>query len=597
MTGDFFDDPQQLAPPRTVRVGFDDGSFVLRSPEPLKPYARCVGEWLEHWARATPNAPAFAERAADGGWRRLSWEDTRAQVGRIAQSLLGLKLQPQAPVVVLSDNALNHLLLMLAAMHVGRAVCTVSSAYCRLTKDHTKIHGILNTLGPALVYASDQAVYGPAIASAGLHAVTVFSRGAEDFPGALAFDSLLRTAEGPAVRAAFEAITPDTHAKYLLTSGSTGHPKVVINTHRMLCANQQMIAQVWRFLGHEKPVLVDWLPWSHTFGGNHNLNMVLRNGGQLVIDEGRPAPGLIEKSVAKLAEVQPTVYFNVPRGLDMLLPFLEADDTLARRFFERLRVVFYAGAALPQATWDRLQALARRVRGREVWLTTSWGSTETSPAITSAHWRLDKAGVIGLPMPGTELKFIPNGSKLEMRVRGVNVFPGYRDAPHLTAQAFDAEGYYCIGDAGFLADEAQPEKGVVFNGRVAEDFKLTTGTWVSVGTLRVRVVSALAPLAQDVVITGHDRDEVGVLVFPSPAAAQLSAGEQAERIAAALRALKAEGGGSSQVPMRALLLAEPPSADAGEITDKGYVNQGAVLRRRAEAVAQLYASGVGVIRP
>jgi len=597
MTGDFFDDPQQLAPPRTVRVGFDDGSFVLRSPEPLKPYARCVGEWLEHWARATPDAPAFAERAADGGWRRLSWEDTRAQVGRIAQSLLGLKLQPQAPVVVLSDNALDHLLLMLAAMHVGRAVCTVSSAYCRLTKDHTKIHGILNTLGPALVYASDQAVYGPAIASAGLHAVTVFSRGAEDFPGALAFDSLLRTAEGPAVRAAFEAITPDTHAKYLLTSGSTGHPKVVINTHRMLCANQQMIAQVWRFLGHEKPVLVDWLPWSHTFGGNHNLNMVLRNGGQLVIDEGRPAPGLIEKSVAKLAEVQPTVYFNVPRGLDMLLPFLEADDTLARRFFERLRVVFYAGAALPQATWDRLQALARRVRGREVWLTTSWGSTETSPAITSAHWRLDKAGVIGLPMPGTELKFIPNGSKLEMRVRGVNVFPGYRDAPHLTAQAFDAEGYYCIGDAGFLADEAQPEKGVVFNGRVAEDFKLTTGTWVSVGTLRVRVVSALAPLAQDVVITGHDRDEVGVLVFPSPAAAQLSAGEQAERIAAALRALKAEGGGSSQVPMRALLLAEPPSADAGEITDKGYVNQGAVLRRRAEAVAQLYASGVGVIRP
>ena len=243
-----FDDPRLLAPPRVVRVGFDDGSFVLRSPEPLKPYARRTGEWLERWAAETPDAPAFAERSADGGWRRLSWGQTRAQVGRIAQSLLGLKLAPQAPIVVLSDNSLDHLLLMLAAMHIGRAVCTVSSAYCRLTKDYTKIHGILNTLGPALVYASDTAVYGPPLASAGLQAVAVFSRGAEDFPGAIAFDSLARTAEGPAVAEAFEAITPDTHAKYLLTSGSTGHPKVVINTHRMLCANQQMVAQVWRFV-------------------------------------------------------------------------------------------------------------------------------------------------------------------------------------------------------------------------------------------------------------------------------------------------------------------------------------------------------------
>jgi feruloyl-CoA synthase len=599
MGTDWTEDASQLAPPRAVRVMLDDGTFVLRSPEPLRPYARCVGEWLEHWATETPDAPAFAERRADGEWRRLSWGQTRSLVGRIAQSLLGLKLMPQAPVVVLSDNALDHLLLLLAGMHVGRAVCTVSSAYSRLTKDHSKIHGILNTLGPALVYASDAQVYGPALASSGLHTVVVFSRGAETYPGAIAFDSLTRTAEGPAVRQAFEAITPDTHAKYLLTSGSTGHPKVVINTHRMLCANQQMIAQAWRFVEREKPVLVDWLPWSHTFGGNHNLNMVLRNGGTLVIDEGRPAPGLVEKSVANLAEVQPTIWFNVPRGFDMALPLLEADEALARRVFGRLRVVFYAGAALPQATWDRLQALARRVRGDAIWLTTSWGSTETSPAITSAHWRLDRAGVIGGVLPGLELKFVPvegdAGGKLEMRVRGVSVFPGYRDAPHLTAQAFDAEGYYCIGDAGFLADEARPELGVVFNGRVAEDFKLTTGTWVSVGTLRVRVVSALAPLAQDVVVTGHDRDEVGVLVFPTPQAAALPVAERHARVAAALQALKAEGGGSSQAPARALVLAEPPSADAGEITDKGYINQRAVLERRAADVATLYAGGPGVV--
>ena len=613
-----FDDPQSLAPPRTVRVSFDDGSFVLRSPEPLQPYARCIGEWLERWASETPAAPAFAERAPNGDWRRLDWAQTREQVGRVAQGLIELKLTPQAPIVVLSDNAIDHLLLMLAGMHIGRAVCSVSSAYCRLTQDYSKIHSILNTLGPALVYASDARVYGPALASAGLSAQVVFSQGAECHPGALSFEQLLQHTEGPAVMQAFENITPDTHAKYLLTSGSTGHPKVVINTHRMLCANQQMVAQAWRFLAHEKPVIVDWLPWSHTFGGNHNLNLVLRNGGTLVIDEGRPAPGLVEKSVRNLCEVQPTLYFNVPRGLDMILPILEADEAQARRFFKRLRMVFYAGAALPQSTWDRLQALARRTCGQEIWLTTSWGSTETSPSITSAHWKLQQAGVIGLPLPGMELKFVPvgagddggissgtgsgagggaeSGAKLELRVRGVSVFPGYRDAPALTAQAFDAEGYYCIGDAGFLQDEGEPERGVVFNGRVAEDFKLTTGTWVSVGTLRIRVVSALAPWAQDVVITGHDRDEVGLLIFPSAPAAALHAPELTALVAAALKALKGEGGGSSQVPVRALVLREAPQVDAGEITDKGYINQSAVLRRRAADVQALYAGGAGVIR-
>ncbi len=586
-----------LAPQRVVRVGFDDGSFVLRSPEPLKPYARCVGEWLEQWARDTPDAPAFAERAADGSWRRLSWGQTRAQVGRVAQSLLGLKLMPQAPIVVLSDNAIDHLLLMLAAMHIGRAVCTVSSAYCRLVRDgdFSRIHGILNTLGPALIYASDAAVYAPAIAASGQHAVVVFSEGAETFPGAWAFDSLLRTPEGPAVMRAFEAITPDTHAKYLLTSGSTGHPKVVINTHRMLCANQQMVAQAWRFLEHEKPALVDWLPWSHTFGGNHNLHMVLRNGGFLAIDEGRPLPGMIERTLQNLCDVRPTLHFNVPRGIDMLLPLLEADEARAREFLERLRGVFYAGASLPQSSWDRLQALALRVRGEPLWLTTSWGATETAPAITSAHWWLEQAGVIGLPLPGTEVKFVPGGGKLEMRVRGVHVFPGYRDAPHLTAQAFDAEGYYRIGDAGRLVDDARPEQGIVFDGRVAEDFKLGSGTWVSVGTLRVRLVSALAPWALDVVITGADRAEIGLLIFPSPQAAALPAGELRDKVARVLRDLRAQGGGSSQTPTRAWLLDAPPSSAAGEITDKGYINQRAVLRERADLVDALYAGAPGTI--
>lgn len=594
MSLDWLSDPALMAPPRAVREDLDSG-FVLRSPEPLQPHARRIGDWLDQWARDTPEAPAFMERLPEGGWQRLTWSQARERVGRVAQALLDLQLPKGAPVVVLSDNSLEHLLLVLAAMHVGIPACTVSSAYCRLTKDYTKVHGILRQLRPALVYASDAAVYGPALAGAGLSCPVVLGRGAETVADARPFADLVEKKEEPGVLQAFQAVTPDTHAKYLLTSGSTGQPKVVVNTHRMLCANQQMMAQTWRFLEREKPVLVDWLPWSHTFGANHNLHMVLRNGGTLVIDEGRPAPGLIEKTLANMAEVQPTLWFNVPRGFDMALPLLEADDALARKVFARLRVVFYAGAALPQASWERLQAVARKARGEEVWLTTSWGSTETSPAITSAHWALDRAGIIGNVLPGLELKFVPNGGKLEMRVRGVSIFPGYRDSPELTAQAFDAEGYYRIGDAGCLFDEQRPERGVVFDGRVAEDFKLTTGTWVSVGTLRVKVVSALAPLAQDVMVTGHDRDEIGVLVFPSPAAAQVPPGELAARIGQALRKLREEGGGSSTCPTRALVLAEPPSADAGEITDKGYLNQRAVLQRRAAMVERLYAGGEGVI--
>ncbi|MBD9665977.1 feruloyl-CoA synthase [Variovorax paradoxus] len=588
---DFLLDESQIAPPRTVRIDFDDGSFALRSPMALKPYARCIGEWLERWARETPEALAFAERDDSGeGWRKLDYRALREAVGAVAQALLDLALPAAKPIVILSDNAIDHAVLMLAAMHIGRTACSLSSAYSRLARDPSRLHGMLQALQPALIYASDARIYGGALAGCGVEAVTVFSRHADAHAGALPFAQLLQARETSAVMQAYEAILPDTHAKYLLTSGSTGKPKVVINTHRMLCANQQMMAQTWRFLAHEKPVLVDWLPWSHTFGGNHNLHMVLAHGGALYIDEGRPAPGLIEKTVRNLREVKPTLLFNVPRGFDMLLPFLEADDALAREVFSRLRLAFYAAAALAPSTWQRLEAVAQRVRPeRPLWLTTSWGATETSPAITSAHWKLDGAGCIGAPLPGLELKFVPNGQKIEMRVKGVSVFPGYRHAPRETAEAFDEEGYYRIGDAGFLADPAEPSQGVIFNGRVAEDFKLSSGTWVSVGTLRVKLVSMLAPHVQDVVLTGHDRDEIGMLVFASPQAASLAPQALAGRIAEVLRTLRSEGAGSSQCPACALVLSEPPSLDAGEITDKGYINQRAVLVRRAAEVARLHA--------
>ena len=585
----FFSDTRMLAPPRVQRLELGAGAFELRSPEPLAPYARCVGQWLEQWAQQTPHAPAFAEPAADGGWVSLSWRALRQRVGALAQGLLDLKLPRDKPLVVLSDNSLDHLVLLLAGMHIGRAVCTVSSAYCRLAgADFSRIHGILQALDPALVYARDAKTYGPALINSPVQAVVVFSQGAAEHPGALQLERLGRTAETPAVMQAFHGITPDTHAKYLLTSGSTGHPKVVINTHRMLCANQQMLAQTLRFLDVEKPVLLDWLPWSHTFGGNHNTNLVLRSGGTMYIDDGRPMPGLVDKTLAHLRDVQPTVYFNVPRGFEMMLPALESDPALARRFFGNLKMLFYAGAGMPSSTWERLQTASAQVRDTPLWMTTSWGSTETSPANTFANWKLDRPGVIGLPMPGVRLKFAPNGDKLEMRVAGDHIFPGYRNDPQATAAAFDEQGYYRIGDAGYLLDDNDPLQGVVFNGRVSEDFKLTSGTWVSVGTLRLKVVTALAPYAQDVVITGHDRSEVGALVFLSEAGRALPRGEFAAKARAALTALKAEGGGSSQTPTRLLVLTDPPHMGAGEITDKGYINQRLVLTRRAADVTALY---------
>jgi feruloyl-CoA synthase len=476
---------------------------------------------------------------------------------------------------------------------VGRAACSVSSAYCRLAQgDFGRINAILRMLKPALVYGSDAAVYGPPLRDCGVDAVAVFSVGAEQHAGAsaaLSFAWLSEVRETPAVELAFAKIVPDTHAKYLLTSGSTGHPKVVINTHRMLCANQQMLAQTLRFVDHEKPVLLDWLPWSHTFGGNHNVNLVLRAGGTLYIDDGKPVPGAITRTLENLREVQPTMYFNVPRGFEMMLPALEADEAFARHFFARLRMVFYSGAGMPASTWQRLEAVAARVRDEPIWLTTSWGSTETAPAITFANWKLDRPGVIGLPMPGIRIKFVPNGGKLEMRVKGDNVFPGYRHNDAATRDAFDDEGYYRIGDAGHLLDEADPLQGIVFDGRVAEDFKLSSGTWVSVGTLRLAVVSGLAPHVQDAVITGHDRREVGALLFLTEAARALPPEALTGQLRAGLRALASEGGGSSQMPVRALVLPDAPNAAAGEMTDKGYLNQRLALARRAGEVEALYA--------
>lgn len=583
-----FGDAQALAPARAVREDLPNGGFILRSPERLQPYARCVGDWLEHWARDTPEATFLGERTDQGTWRTLTYGQTRELVGRIGQALLDLRLPDAQPVVILSDNAIDAALLGLAAMHVGRPFCTVSSAYSRAKGDHAKIRAILDTLKPALVYASDGAVFGPAVRAWGGRCTTAFTRNVSTVPGALSFESLTRINETPDVMRAFARLRPETHAKYLLTSGSTGTPKVVINTHRMLCANQQQIAQVWPFLNRHPLVLLDWLPWSHTFGGNHNFNMVLAHGGAMYIDEGRPAPALIERTLENLREIRPNFYFNVPRGFDMLLPYMEQDESCASDVLSNMEGIFYAGAALPQSLWTRLENVARTVRARPLWFTSAWGATETGPAITAVHWRIQQAGCLGLPLPGAELKFLPNGGKMELRARGPMNFPGYLNNPEQSAQAYDEDGFYCIGDAGILVDADDPSSGVAFDGRVSEDFKLTTGTWVSVGTLRLRVVSEMAPHVADVVITGHDRSEIGLLIFPTPQAQTLSPSELRQHIVDALTRMASGGAGSSQCPVRAIVQMTPPNIDGGEITDKGYINQRSVLANRAEEVVALY---------
>jgi len=553
-----------------------DGSTILRSPQVLKPYTRAVGDWLLHWYGSAPDRTFLAERKGEG-WRRLSYRDALSDARRIGQALLNLGLNADKPVAILSDNSVDHALLALGAMHVGVPVAPISPAYSLMSKDFAKLKYIFDLLKPGLVFAAEPEKFAPALAAVGATSTPVAK--------------LLETNPGSTLEVAFSRLTPDTVAKILFTSGSTGMPKGVINTHRMLCANQQMLAQVWPFLEDKVQTIVDWLPWNHTFGGNFCFNMILRNGGTLYIDNGKPAPGLAELTAKNLRDVSPTMYFNVPRGFDLLMPMLEADAQLRASFFRELDMVFYAGAALPQNLWERLENLAVKEKGGALSMISSWGSTETAPSAAAVHFPIERAGVIGLPNPGCELKLIPSAGKLEVRVKGPNVTPGYYRRDDLSREAFDEEGYYRIGDAMNFADPSAPEKGLVFDGRVAEDFKLSTGTWVHVGAIRVKLIAAGNPYIQDAVITGHDRNEIGALIFPSPAAKDT---DVRTKLSQALKELSKEGGSSTH-PTRLLVMAEPPQIDGNEITDKGYLNQRAVLERRAALVEKLYSGAPDVI--
>jgi feruloyl-CoA synthase len=589
-----------------------DGTTRVVSDEALKPYPVRLTDRLVHWAGVAPERTLAAKRVDGGDWRRISYAEALRGARCIAQYLLGCGLSAERPVAILSDSDLEHLQLGLACQIAGVPYAPISSAYSLVSQDYGKLKHILGVLTPGLVFASSASAFGRAItATVPADATVVLSRGSLEGRATVGFDELLATVPTAEVDAAHAQVGPDTIAKFLFTSGSTKLPKGVINTQRMLCANQQQILQCFPALGETPPVLVDWLPWNHTFGGNHNVGLTLYNGGTLYIDDGKPTPALIGETLRNLREIAPTVYFNVPKGFEEIANALEHDAPLRDMFFSRVKMLFFAGAGLSQPVWDKLDRVAEAACGERIRMTTGLGMTETAPFAVCASRADVKSGHIGLPAPGIELKLVPMEGKTELRYRGPNVTPGYWRAPEQTAESFDAEGFYCSGDAVKPLDPAHPEHGFAFDGRTAEDFKLSTGTFVSVGPLRARVIGAGDPCVQDVVVTGLNRDEIGLLIFPrldgcrtlaglpngAPTLDVLNAGPVQAFFQTLINGLFKGGTGSATRVARALVLADPPSIDRGEVTDKGSINQRAVLMHRDALVEHLYAGGDGVFLP
>jgi feruloyl-CoA synthase len=591
---------------RVVLREGQDGVRYVRAEVPLAPHAARMTDRLVHWAQVAPERSFMARRVrlADGrtgDWRHVSYREALAAARSIGQALLERGLDAQRPVAILSENDLEHALLSLGCLYAGVPFCPISPACSIVSQDHVRLREALATVTPGLVFAAEGARYGAAIAAAvPADMEVVLASGTLADRDATPFERLLATPATPAIDAAMRATGPDTIAKFLFTSGSTRSPKAVINTHRMWCANQQQMLQSMPVLG-DAPVLVDWLPWNHTFGGNHNVGLVLYNGGTLYIDDGKPVPALIGETLRNLREIAPTVYFNVPAGFEAIAHAMQTDDVLRRNLLSRVRMFFYAGAALAQPIWDALHAAQEREIGERIVMGTGLGMTESGPFaiyITNPHVQ---AGSLGVPTAGLELKLAPVDGKTEVRYRGPNVTPGYWRAPEATAQAFDEEGFFRSGDAVLWIDEQDVHQGLKFDGRIAEDFKLATGTFVSVGPLRAKIIAAGAPYVQDAVITGLNRNEIGALIFTTPPVRQLarspadaplkdvleSAAVQAHFQQLADRLAAAATGSATRVA-RWHLLHEPPSIDRQEVTDKGSINQRAVLLQRAKLVDALH---------
>ena len=578
-----------------------DGIIDFSIAEPLGPFPVKLTEKLDHWAAVAPDRTWIAARDAAGGWRRITYGEGRAQVRVLAAALLRRGLSAERPLMILSGNDLEHALLGMAALYAGIAYAPVSPAYALISSDFSKLRYIYDLLTPGLVFAADGAMFGralDAILAPDLEIIVTCNAPASR--KATLFADLLGAEDDASVDAANAAITADTIGKFLFTSGSTGNPKGVINTQRMLCGNAEMITAHFAYFRDTPPVVLDWSPWNHTAGGNHNFNPVLYNGGSFYIDEGKPVPGAIAATVRNLRDVSPTWHFSVPRGYDALLPYLRNDAPLAHNFLKELRLFWYAGAGMAAHVWEALDEIALKTCGERIVILSALGSTETAPAALGADARSSASGNVGTPLRGVQLKLVPAEGKYEARFKSPGVTPGYWRQPEVTAKAFDDEGFYCMGDALRFADRADPARGLYFDGRLAEDFKLATGTWVAVGPLRAAFIDQCAPLVKDVVLAGLDRDEIVALIFPDMDACRALAPDAQDDAsvlaAAAVRAAFAErlerhakaATGSATRIVRAVLLAEPPSIDRHELTDKGSINQRAVLANRAEMVDLLY---------
>jgi feruloyl-CoA synthase len=579
------------------------GVTYLKSALPLGEHPRSMTDMLRRWAAETPDALFLADRGPDGEWRKVSYAQALETARSIAQYLIDRKLSAERPVVILSGNSVEHGLLALGAMMAGVPFAPVSPAYSLVSKDHEKLRHIFSLLTPGLVFVGEGKPF-----EAALHAVMKPGTGlvvARNPVGGMAsdsFEAMASTAATDAVEAADAAVDPDQPAKFLFTSGSTGMPKAVINTQRMMTCNQVMIASAMAFLQDEPPVMVDWLPWNHTAGGNHNFGIALYNGGTLWIDDGAPTPGGIEKTVRNLTEIAPTLYFNVPKGYEMLAEHFGRNPALRERFFSRVKLMQYAGASLAKHVWDALERHAVETTGEKIMIVTGYGSTETAPFAFTTTWPVNQPGEVGLPAPSLEIKLVQNLEKLEVRLRGPSITPGYWRQPDKTAECFDEEGFYMIGDALKFVDPDDVSKGFMFDGRVTEDFKLSTGTWVNMAGVRGSIVSGFAPYVRDVVLTGLDRNHIGALLFLDVDATLRLAPEVpvadekhlAHHPAVRLHfqdrldALARKSTGSSTLVARVIILDTPPALDAHEITDKGSINQRAVMAARAKLVEDLY---------
>jgi feruloyl-CoA synthase len=581
----------------------DDGTIYLRPRIALGAYPVRLTDRLHHWAKSEPDRIFMAEREGGPGWRQITYAELLTSSRHIASGLLARGLSAAKPVMILSGNSIDHALLAFGALYAGIPFCPVSPAYSLVSKDYGKLSYLMKLLTPGLVFADDADTFADALEAnvpGGTEIAASFGALQERDVTLLA--DLMATPPHPGLDAAHQAIGPDTIAKFLLTSGSTGHPKAVINTQRMICANQVMLRETLAFLKDEPPVIVDWLPWNHTFGGNHNIGLTLFNGGSMYLDAGKPISGGIGETVRNLRDISPTVYFNVPKGYEALLPYLRDDKALRGKFFQRLHAMFFSGAALSPFVWNSLDELAVQETGFRVPMLTGLGATETAPFFMSVRPATSRSGHVGLPVSGNDAKLVPDNGKLEVRCRGPNVTPGYWRQPDLTAAAFDDEGFYKFGDAIRPVDTSDFHAGFDFDGRIAEDFKLASGTWVSVGPLRARFVAACAPLVRDVVISGINRDEVSAIVIldldgcrlinPGLPFDDLAATAADPLIIAAFRErlikFLATATGSSTRITRAILLDTPLSIDRGEVTDKGSINQRAVLDARAALIDELY---------